>query len=509
MPTPRMNLRMIKEALRLKYDARLSHERIAQALHISKGVVAKYVGLAEAAGLANWATISSMDEQALQARLLNRGPKHSQVVMPDFARMHRELSRKGVTLMLLWEEYVAAHPGQRTWGRTQFFEHYRAFAQSLRRSMRQVHRAGEKLFVDYAGPTIGVRDGGRANVFVAALGASSYTFACATPSQKLADWIEGLVRALEFMQGVPQLIVPDNARALIADPDRYEPRANDTVLDFAAHYGTSVLPARPFKPQDKPKVESAVQIVERWILARLRHHHFESVHEVDEAIAQLLPMLNERSFQKLPGSRASVFVELDRPALSALPNSRYELAWFKTVKVHIDYHVQVYKHFYSVPHQLVGKTLEVRITARAVECLHGGRRVAAHRRSFEVGGYTTVPEHLPSSHRAHLEWSPSRLIEWGRRIGMSTAEVIQRMLTENKHPEHGYRRCLGLLGLARQHGEQRLEAACSIALRVGAYRYSTVKKILANNRDRLELEVSADQWNSPAHENVRGPDYYQ
>jgi transposase len=333
---------MIKELLRLKYEARLSHQQIALALRISKGGVAKYVGLAEAAGLNFWAAIEALDEQALKARLVNRGPAHARVVMPEFARIHRELSRKGVTLMLLWQEYVAAHQGERTWGRTQFFEHYRAFAQSLRRSMRQVHLAGEKLFVDYAGPTIQVRDGGRANVFVAAMGASSFTFACATPSQKLADWIEGLVRALEFMQGVPQLIVPDNARALIADPDRYEPRASDTVLDFAGHYGTSVLPARPMKPQDKAKVESAVQIVERWILARLRHHRFETVHEVDDAIAQLLPALNERPFQKLPGSRASVFAEIDRPALSALPVARYELATFKTVKVHIDYHVQVH-----------------------------------------------------------------------------------------------------------------------------------------------------------------------
>jgi transposase len=504
-----MNLRMIKELLRLKYEARLSHQQIALALRISKGGVGKYVGLAEAAGLNEWALIEGLDEQALQGRLLNRGPARLQVVMPDFAQVHRELSRKGVTLMLLWQEYVAAHPGERTWGRTQFFEHYRTFAQSLRRSMRQVHLAGEKLFVDYAGPTISVRDGSRANVFVAAMGASSYTFACATPSQKLQDWIEGLVRALEFVQGVPQLIVPDNARALIADPDRYEPRASDTVLDFARHYGTSVLPARPLKPQDKAKAESAVQVVERWILARLRHQRFESVHEVDHAIAGLLPALNQRPFQKLPGSRASVFAEIDHPALAALPGSRYELAYFKTVKVHIDYHVQVDGHFYSVPHPLVGKTLQVRLTARGVECLHGGRRIAAHRRSFRTGAYTTLAEHLPAAHRAHREWSPSRLIDWGRRIGVSTAEVVERMLAENKHPEHGYRRCLGLLSLARKHGSQRLEAACAIALRVGVYRYRTVKEILANNRDQLELQAPTSPWNSPDHENVRGPGYYQ
>jgi transposase len=504
-----MDLRMIKEILRLKYEARLSHQQIASALRVSKGVVTKYVGQAAIAGLGTWSAVESLEESALRAQLLNRESVKPRVVVPDFACVHRELARKGVTLVLLWQEYVAAHPGERTWGRTQFFEHYRSFAQTLRRSMRQVHRAGEKLFVDYAGPTIAVSDGGRANVFVAALGASSYTFACATPTQKLADWIEALVRALEFMQGVPQLIVPDNARALITDPDRYEPRASSTVLDFAAHYGTSVLPARPLKPQDKAKAESAVQVVERWILARLRHHRFQNVLEVDHAIAQLLPDLNGRSFQKLAGSRASVYADIDRPALGDLPSSRYEMAWFKKAKVHIDYHVQVDGHFYSVPHSLVGEALEVRLTARAVECLHGGRRVAAHQRSFQVGGYTTIADHLPAAHRAHREWSPSRLIDWGRRIGVSTAEVVNRMLVENKHPEHGYRRCLGLLGLARKYGEQRLETACAIALRVGAYRYKTVNAILVNNRDQLDPQSPSVNWNSPEHENVRGPGYYQ
>lgn len=500
---------MIKEVLRLKLEAGLSHEQTARALRISKGVVAKYVGLAAAAGLSNWEAVRELDERALQARLLGRGPAHADVVMPDFARIHRELSRKGVTLTLLWQEYAAAHAARRTWGRTQFFEHYRAYAQSLKRSMRQVHRAGEKLFIDYAGPTIGLRDGGRASVFVATLGASSYTFACATPGQKLADWIGAMVRALEFIEGVPQLIVPDNARALITEPDRYEPRASETVLDFARHYGTSVLPARPLKPQDKAKVESAVQVVERWILARLRHRLFDSVHEVDDAIAELLPALNERAFQRLPGSRASAFAELDRPALAPLPGARYELARYKSAKVHIDYHVQVDGHFYSVPHALVGVTLQVRVTAAGIECLHRGRRVAAHARSHRAGGFTTVAEHLPAAHRAHREWTPSRLIDWGQRIGVSTAEVVSRILCEHKHPEHGYRRCLGLLSLARRHGQDRLEAACAVALRVGAFRYRIVKEILDNNRDRVALGGEAAQWSSPAHENVRGPGYYQ
>jgi transposase len=340
------------------------------------------------------------------------------------------------------------------------------------------------------------------------MGASSYTFACATPTQKLEDWIHGMVRALHFIDGVPQLIVPDNPRALIADPDRYEPRANETVLDFARHYGTSVLPARPGKPRDKPKVESAVQVVERWILARLRHTRFETVFEVDDAIADLLPALNNRAFQKLPGSRASTFLAIDQPALGALPGSRYEFARYKPVKVHIDYHVEVEGHFYSVPHALVGQQLDVRITALGIECLHRGQRVAVHVRSSKQGGFTTVTEHLPAAHRAHLEWTPSRLISWGQRIGVATAEVVTRIMAENKHPEHGYRRCLGLLGLARKYGDSRVEAACHVALQIGAFRYSTVRDILKNNRDRTSTTAAAD-WTSPTHENVRGPGYYQ
>lgn len=499
---------MIKDVIRLKWEAQLSHESIAAALGVSKGAVTKYVGLASAAGL-DWETVREWDERQLIARLLPRAPAVSPFVEPDWGRVHRELDRKGVTLMLLWEEYVAARPHERTWRYTQFCEHYKAFAQRLKRSMRQHRRAGEKLFIDFAGPTVALHDGGRAQVFVSAMGASSYTFACATGAQKLEDWIECMVRALTFYGGVPQLIVPDCARAVIADPDRYEPRANDTVRDFARHYGTSILPARPRSPRDKATAESAVQVVTRWILARLRHQQFETVAQVDAAIAALLPSLNDRPFQKLPGSRASVFVELDRPALMPLPSSRYELARFKTVKVHIDYHVEVNGHRYSVPHALVGQQLEARLTQRGVELLLRGNRVASHARSQRRGGFTTIEAHMPAAHRAHLEWTPQRLIDWGQRIGVATGEVVTRLLAHNKHPEHGYRACLGLLGLAKRYGSVRLEAACERTLALGAFKYRHVRDMLANNRDRLDAHGTESAWTSPPHANVRGPGYYQ
>lgn len=500
-------MRKIKDVLRLKLDARLSHQKIAAALDISKGVVSKYVALAAAAGL-DWPAVRDVDEAALERRLLASPEKPRDHVQPDYGRLHHELRRKGVTLMLLWEEHRADYADRQTYGYTQFCENYRRFARQIKRSMRQVHRAGEKLFIDYAGPTIALTDGGRAHIFVAALGASSYTFACATPRETMVDWLESTMRALTFIGGVPQLIVPDNPKAMIADANRYEPRANDTVRDFARHYGTSVLPARPRQPQDKAKAESAVQIVERWIMARLRHQRFASVHEVNVAIAPLLARLNDKPFQKLPGSRASAFAQIDAPALLPLPAQRYEIAHFKTVKVHIDYHVEVERHRYSVPHALVGQTLEARVTTATVEMLHRGQRVASHARSGRAGGFTTVAAHMPAAHRAHMEWTPQRLIHWGRGIGPGTAEAVTRLMAENRHPEHGYRACLGLLSLAKRYGKPRLEAACVLALQLGACQYRHVHDILKNNRDR-SAPAGAGDWISPDHAHLRGPGYYQ
>lgn len=498
---------MIKDVIRLKWHGQLSHEQIATTLKVSKGVVAKYVSLASAAGL-DWETVQDWSEKRLGSVLLPRSAAAQPFVEPDWARIHRELDRKGMTLMLLWQEYVAAHPEGRTWRYTQFCEHYKAFANRLKRSMRQHRRAGEKLFIDFAGPTVALTDGSRAQIFVAAMAASSFVFACATLAQRLEDWIACMVRALHFYGGVPQLVVPDNPRAVIATPDRYEPRANDTVQDFARYYGTSVLPARPRTPRDKAAVESSVQVLTRWVLMRLRHQRFDTVAQVDSAIAELLPSVNERPFQKLPGSRASTFAELDAPVLMPLPAQPYELARFKTVKVHIDYHVELEGHRYSVPHALVGQTLEARLTRHGVELLLRGQRVAAHARNDRRGGFTTVDLHMPAAHRAHLQWTPQRLIDWGQRVGLACGELVTRLLQTYKHPEHGYRSCLGLLSLSRRYGNARLEAACERALALGTFRYRHVRDLLANNRDLVPQEAATD-WTSPAHANVRGPGYYQ
>ena len=507
MPQQRMDIRMIKDILRLKYSGGLSHEAIARSLSISKGVVAKYLGLAGAAGL-DWEATAELDEASLERRLLGRSSAETAVVAPDFATVHIELRRKGMTLMLLWQEYRAAHADRRTWAYTQFCGHYKAFAKSLKRSMRQQRRAGEKLFIDYAGSTLALSNGSRAQIFVSAMGASSYVFACATVDQSMRSWLGALARALSFYGGCTQLIVPDNPRSLVSEACRYEPKLNATVRDFARHYSVSFLPARPFSPRDKASAESSVQVVTRWVLARLRHTVLADVHAADRAIAALLPSLNNRAFQKLDGSRASLFAALDLPALSPLPAQPWQWATFKTVKAHIDYHVEVDLHRYSVPHPLVGLELEARLTDALVEVLHRGQLVACHARSDRRGGFTTLDEHMPAAHRAHKQWTPERLIHWGGSIGVNTAIFVTQLLQRFRHPEHGYRSCLGLLSLAKRYGPQRVEAACTLALELGAGHYRHVRDILNNGRDLVARAAPEPEWVAPVHDNVRGAANY-
>ncbi len=506
-------MRKIRDVLRYRHSTDLSLEAIARALNISKGVVSKYLRLASAAGL-GWPLPDDLDDTALEKRLYQqptaRAPTFTE---PDYALVHQELKRKGVTLILLWEEYQQAVVDT-AYQYTAFCTRYRTWAGKLKRSMRQIHRAGEKLFADYAGPTMPIIDADTgeirpASIFVAVLGASSYTFACATPGQTQTDWLTGLARALVFIGGVTELIVPDNPRALIANANRYEPELNRATAEFAAHYGTVILPARPRKPQDKAKVESGVQVVERWILARLRHRQFFSVAELDAAVALLLPMLNERPFKKLPGCRREAFERLDVPYLRPLPATRFILAEWKQAGVNIDYHVEFDDHYYSVPHALVRQTVELRITRSTIEILARGRRVASHPRSYRKGLFSTIADHMPAAHRAHAEWSPGRLMNWAASVGPATGELVKRLLLEKKHPEQGYRSCLGLMRLARSVGSERMEGACTRALAIGAHRYRSVASILEKGLDRQPVTPPAQaELALPDHANVRGPDYY-
>lgn len=505
-------MRKIRQTLRLHYEAGLTYSQIGRSLGISKSTAGKFVLLARAAEL-DWQAAQALSDEALEARLFPPPVlRTSRQLEPDFAWVHQELKRPGVTLMLLWEEY--ARGNAHAYKYTSFCVKYRAFAAGLKRSMRQTHLAGEKLFIDYAGQTMPIIDAStgeikRAQIFVAVLGASNYTYACATPSQSAHDWIGSLIAALSFFGGVPRLIVPDQTRALIARPDRYEPEVNRLVEEFCSHYTTTVLPARPAHPRDKPKVEVAVQIVERWILARLRNQRFFSLRELNAAIAELLTELNARAFKKLPGSRLSTFEAIERSALKALPAQALRLARFKRARVNIDYHVELDGHYYSVPHRFVRAEAWLRICAGSVEVFIDRERVAVHALNSRRGTHTTLPDHMPAAHRAHLQWSPQRLIDWGARIGPACAQLVRWQMDSRPHPEQGYRACLGLLRLARQFGEARLEAACARALRLGATRYRSVKSILDNGLDRQALpDTAAEQASLPLHENVRGSEYY-
>ena len=517
MPTARISMRHIKEVLRLKFAAELSHRQIADCLGISVGVVAKYVSAAANAGL-TYPLSADIDDRTLMRALRGEGAFAPGLRLrePDLTEVHTQLKRKGVTRLLLWEEYAAAHPDS-AYSYPQFCVLYRAWRQRLKLSMRQTHLAGEKLFLDYCGPTVAVIDGATgevraAQVFVAVLGASNYTFAEATWTQSLADWTGSTARALAFFGGVPRLLIPDNLKAAVTKACRYEPTLTRTYADLAAHYGCAVLPARPSKPKDKAKVEVAVQVVERWILARLRHETFFSLLSLNLAIRELLGDLNTRAFKRLPGTRRAQYEALDLPALAPLPRSPYEYAEWKRARVSIDYHIEVDRHFYSVPHPLVRREVDVRLTARTLEVFHAGKRVAAHPRSPRRGAHTTVADHMPKAHRAHLEWSPSRFLRWASEIGEQTRRIVEQTFATKPHPEMGYRSCLGLLHLAKQFGPARLEAAAARAVALHAPHRSTVASILKRGLDAQPMPVDETPENSRptlTHENVRGAGYYR
>lgn len=514
MPTPRVLMSKIRRTLQLLGDCGLSTRQVAAALNISKSTVSEIALYARTAGI-DWVRANALSDEELQARLYPPPrPRSSARQEPDYAELHQELKRPGVTLQLLWEEY-RARCGEQAYRYSAFCDKYRAFARGLKRSMRQVHPGGERLFVDYAGQTVAIVDAltgqiRRAQVFVAVLGASNYTYACATLQQTAADWAGSIIAALEFIGGVPRLLVPDQPRALIANPDAYEPVTARLLQELAEHYDVAVLPARPGRPQDKAKVEVGVQVVERWILARLRNRRFFSLAELNKAIAALLTELNARPFKKLPGCRRTAFEALDAPALKPLPAQPMVLAQFKPARVNIDYHVAFEGHNYSVPHQHVGSAVELRITATTLEVLHKRQRIAAHTRSHRPGGFTTVAEHMPASHRAHRQWTPAKLIAWGQRVGAATAGVVRWQMEHRPHPEQGYRACLGLMRLARQYGDERLEAACARAQSIRAPHYRSVKSILECGLDRQDTSLlgGAAPTRMPEHDNVRGPGYY-
>jgi transposase len=511
MVAERLSMRKTREILRLKWVLGLPHRRVARSLGVGIGTISETLGRAGLSGIGCWADVEALDDGALQECLY--GPpvaSSGERPTPDWAWVHTELRRKGVTLQLLHLEYLEQNPGGYRY--SQFCEHYGRWAKRQRRSMRQVHRAGEKMFVDYAGqkphyiePLTG--EVIEVELFLAVLGASNLTFAEATRTQQVPEWIASHVRAFEYVGGVPEAVVCDQLKSGVIKPCRYEPALQRTYLEMATHYGTVILPARPASPRDKPKVEVGVQIAERWILARLRNEELFSLSALNERVGVLREELNQRMMRVYGASRRDLFERLDRPVLKPLAAERFEYAEWKTARVNIDYHVEVDRHYYSVPHELIHEAVEVRRTASTVEIFRQGRRVASHVRSYVRGGHTTNPDHMPKAHRAHLEWSPSRLISWGASIGPETGRLIEEILSDRPHPEQGYRSCLGILRLARQYGNERLEAACTRARLVRARSYRDVEGILKHGLDRQAAAPARKPM--VEHEDVRGPEYYQ
>jgi len=507
-------MRYIKEILRLRFEAKLSQRDISRSVSVSVGSINHYLARADKAGI-RWPLPEDMDQKALLRALFpeQQAIPQSGFIAPDWPSVQFELRRKGVTRQLLWEEYCQAHPDN-AYSYSQYCYHYQQWRSQQQRSMRQRHKAGEKTFIDYAGPTVPVinPDTGKsrqAAIFIAVLGASSYSFAEATWGQSLCNWLESHVRAFEFFRGTTTIIIPDNLRSAVSKACRYEPEMNRSYNTLAEHYSVAIIPARPRKPKDKSQAENGVLLVERWILAKIRHETFFSLAALNARIKELLEQLNNKPFQKLPGSRRSQYEALDKPALRPLPTHRYQYVDIKKVKVNIDYHIEYEKHYYSVPHQLVGRQLEVHASSSSVQLYNLESLITTHPRKYQAG-FTTNPAHMPENHREHATWTPARLLNWGGRIGPNTRQMVQQLFDQKPHPEQAYRACLGLLNLNKHYGDERLEKACRLGLAEGLQTVKNIRNILKHKRDQIPV-TEQDTNNTPLnqnHENIRGSAQY-
>jgi transposase len=506
-------MRKISEVLRLK-AAGMSMRDIAASTGASTTTVYEYLTRAQGAGL-NWPLPEGLDEEALQAKLFP--PRSAELAArrprPDWREVHRELKRKRhVTLRLLWLEWKQDHPDG--WGYSQYCWHYQRWLGTKDVVMRLSYAAGERMFVDFSGDRMEVVDptSGEVSpveVFVSVLGCSGLLYTEATRGQDLGSWLGAHAHAYQFYGGVTEATTPDNLKSGVTKACYYDPQVNPSYLELARHYGTVILPARAAHPKDKAAVEAGVLSAERWVMAPLRNRKFFGLAELNAAMWEKLAELNARAFRGEPTSRRELFEELEKPALRPLPEQPYELAEWKKVTVNIDYHVESDHRYYSVPYQLVHQKLELRATTKTVEAYNSaGRRVASHAREHGRRRYITDPAHMPPSHRAHLEWTPTRLVDWARTVSPATAQLAEKILSSRPHPEHSYRACLGLMALAKRYGNERVGAACARALASGAISYSSVKSILAENLDRLPLPSANPAPPPPEHENLRGPGYY-
>ena len=503
-------MRKVREVLRLKHALGMSYRKISEATGAGKTQAAEYVRRAQAAGI-GWPIPDGIDDTELERRLFPVAEDSTnKLPAGDWPAIQRELKRRGVTLALLWQEYLAEHPNGYSY--TRFCELFVDWRRQLSPTMRQTHLAGEKLFVDWAGDTTPVVDPAtgeerRAHVFVAALGASNFTYAEARWSETLPDWIGAHVNAFSAIGGVAKALVPDNLKAGITKPSRYEPGINRTYQDLADHYGCVVLPTRVLKPRDKATVEVAVQIVERFVLAKLRNRTFFSLAELNVAIRDCVAAINVKVMRRFGQSRAELLETLDRPALKPLPSTPYAYAEWKRARVAPDYHIEIAGHFYSVPSKLIREVVEVRITSATVEVFHKGQRIAAHLFSPLPNRHTTTPEHMPSAHRRYAEWTPARIISEAARIGPATVALIEAIMKAKPHPEQGFRSCLGILSLVKSYGPARVEGACRRGNDIGSTTYGSIASILKHGLDKAFAREATSE--APLHHgNIRGASYF-
>lgn len=510
MPAKReLTMRQIRQILRLARDG-VSAREIGRLLGVARSTVQDNLKRAEAAGLA-WPLPADLTDGVLEDRLFTRaGVKRGfrRRPEPDWGLLACELKRPGVTLLLLWEEYRAQQP--EGYGYSRFCELFRAFEMRLSPVMRQDHPAGDKLFVDYSGKKIAIADREtgvvrEAEIFVGVLGASNYTYAEASWTQTLPDWIGSHVRMFRFFGGVPRLLVPDNLKSGVHKASFYDPEINRSYGMMAAHYGVGILPARPRKPKDKAKVEAGVRFAQSYILGRLRHQTFFSLAEANQAIAGSLERINGHVMRRIGKSRRELFETVERPALSPLPETDHEFAEWRFARVSLDYHIELDGFFYSVPHRLIREQVDTRMTARMIEIFHRGARVAVHERRYGGRRHGTDPEHMPSSHRRYAEWTPDRFRRWGASIGPATEGLITAILANRPHPEQGFRTCLGVLRLFRDLEPDRAEKVAARATAIGAFTHKSIASIIANRLDGRQDDASQAVIH---HANLRGSGYF-
>ena len=512
MPAERVSMRKIRDVLRLTHAMGMSRRLVGEATGIGKTAVGEYVRRAAVAGL-TWPILDEIDDAELERRLFPPADTAScaERTEPDWSYIHAELKRRGVTLALLWQEYRAEHP--QGYAYSWFCERYSDWRKHITATMRQTHLAGEKLFVDWAGDSMPVFDPltgeeHRVHIFVAALGASNYTYAEARWTETLPDWIGAHVNALAVIGGVPKALVPDNLKAGITKPSRYEPGINRTYQDLADHYGCVVLPARVMKPRDKSKVEVAVQIVQRFVLAKLRNRRFFSLAELNAAIRDCVTVINAKVMRGVGKSRNELLETIERPALNAPPTTPYSYAEWKRARVAPDYHIEVADHYYSVPSKLIREMVDARITSATVEIFHRGQRIASHAFSAVRNRHTTITEHMPSAHRRYAEWTPAKMMSEAALIGPAAIALVEAIMKAKPHPEQGFRSCLGIMSLVRTYGSERVEAASRRGNDIGATTYGSIKSILQNGLDKAYANSKAPDGPPIRHANIRGRGYY-